>query len=44
MTSETLELVAGIAAATGWPPPISVAVQPAGTPETDSARRSGARS
>ena len=34
-SSETLELVAGIAAATGWPPPINVAVQPAGTPDTD---------
>ncbi len=42
--SETLESVAGIAAATGWPPPSSVAVQPVGTPETDSARRSGAMS
>ena len=34
-SSDTLELVAGIAAATGCPPPIKVAVQPDGTPETD---------
>ena len=40
----TLELLAGIAAATGWPPPNSVAVQPVGTAETDNARRSGAMS
>ena len=43
-SSETLALVAGIAAATGWPPPIKVAVQPVGTPDTDSARRSGVMS
>ncbi|MEY9264610.1 hypothetical protein ABIF23_004005 [Bradyrhizobium elkanii] len=33
--SGTLESGAGIAAATGWPPPSSVAVQPLGTPSTD---------
>ena len=38
----TLASVAGIAAATGWPPPSSVAVQPLGTPVTDSWYRSGA--
>ncbi len=43
-SSETLALVPGIAAATGCPPPISVAVQPAGTPETDRSSRSGAKS
>ena len=42
-SSGTLELVAGSAAATGWPPPISVAVQPEGTPATESASRSGGR-
>ena len=42
-SSETLALVAGIAAATGWPPPISVAVQPVGTPETDRLSRSGGK-
>ena len=42
--SATLELVAGIAAATGCPPPSNVAVQPVGTPDTDSAKRSGAMS
>ena len=40
-SSDTLALVAGSAAATGWPPPISVAVQPVGTPPTESASRSG---
>ena len=40
-SSETLALVAGSAAATGWPPPIRVAVQPDGAPATDSASRSG---
>ena len=40
--SDTLPLVAGIAAATGWPPPSSVAVHPDGTPSTLSASRSGA--
>ena len=40
-SSATLALVAGSAAATGWPPPISVAVQPVGTPVTDSVSRSG---
>jgi hypothetical protein len=39
----TLSLVAGIAAAIGWPPPSSVAVQPLGTPLTDNVSRSGAR-
>ncbi len=34
--SETLASGAGIAAATGWPPPSSVAVQPLGTPATES--------
>ena len=43
-SSETLESVAGIAAAIGWPPPINVAVQPLGTSDTDSAKRSGAMS
>src|SRR5215468_5244726 len=42
-SNETLELVAGRAAATGCPPPISVAVQPEGAPDTDSASRSGGR-
>src|SRR5262245_37390697 len=42
-SNETLELVAGSAAAIGCPPPISVAVQPEGAPETDSASRSGGR-
>ena len=40
-SSDTLVLVAGSAAATGWPPPIRVAVQPEGTPSTESASRSG---
>ena len=40
-SSDTLSSVAGMAAAIGWPPPSSVAVQPCGTPETDSASRSG---
>ena len=34
-SSGTLALVAASAAATGWPPPIRVAVQPDGTPATD---------
>jgi hypothetical protein len=38
----TLSSVAGIAAAIGWPPPSKVAVQPCGTPATDSDSRSGA--
>ena len=42
-SSATLSSVAGMAAATGWPPPKSVAFQPCGTPETVSASRSGAR-
>ena len=42
-SSGTLELVAASAAATGWPPPISVAVHPDGTPATESASRSGAK-
>src|SRR5262249_35664761 len=41
-SSGTLALVAGSAADTGWPPPTKVAVQPLGTPPTDSVRRSGA--
>ena len=40
-SSETLALVAGMAAAIGWPLPISVAVQPDGAPATDSSSRSG---
>ena len=43
-SSGTLAFVAGMAAPTGCPPPIKVAVQPAGTPETDKANRSGGRS
>ncbi len=43
-SSGTLALVAGIAAATGCPPPISVAVHPDGTPDTDKASRSGGKS
>ena len=39
--SATLASGAGIAAATGWPPPSSVAVQPLGTPATESWYRSG---
>ena len=39
--SAVLSLVATIAAATGWPPPSSVTVQPCGTPSTESAKRSG---
>src|SRR5262245_2115443 len=42
-SNETLELVAGSAAAIGCPPPISVAVHPEGAPDTDSANRSGGR-
>src|SRR5207248_2803756 len=42
LRGETHPLVAGIAAATGWPPPSSVAVHPEGTPSTFSASRSGA--
>src|SRR5215470_8676069 len=42
-SNDTLELVAGSAAAIGCPPPISVADQPAGAPDTDSASRSGGR-
>ena len=40
-SSVTLALVAGMAAAIGWPLPIRVAVQPDGTPATDSSSRSG---
>ena len=39
--SDVESLVATMAAATGWPPPSSVAVQPCGTPLTESANRSG---
>src|SRR4029453_5355872 len=42
-SNDTLELLAGRAAAIGCPPPISVAVQPEGAPDTDSASRSGGR-
>jgi hypothetical protein len=43
-SSGTLAFVAGMAAPTGCPPTIRVAVQPAGTPETDRVRRSGGKS
>ncbi len=39
-SKDTLSSVAAMIAATGWPPPSSVAVQPCGTPETESLRRS----
>ena len=42
--SETLASGAGIAAATGCPPPSSVAVQPLGTPSTESWYRCGCKS
>ena len=42
-SSDTLPLVAGSAAATGWPLPISEAVQPAGTRLTDNVSRSGGK-